>query len=50
MLHFFDTLMLYTKQASVRAMDATEQFLQEERLPVPKKFIIAGGSKVGSFQ
>ncbi|CAF3222630.1 unnamed protein product, partial [Rotaria sp. Silwood2] len=34
-------------KASVRAMDTTEQLLQQERLPMPNKFIIAGGSKRG---
>ncbi|UJR29021.1 hypothetical protein I4U23_010238 [Adineta vaga] len=34
-------------KAVVRAMDAVEQFLQEEKLPVPEEFVLGGASKRG---
>jgi glutathione synthase/RimK-type ligase-like ATP-grasp enzyme len=30
-------------------MDATQQFLQQEKLHVPEKFVISGESKVSQF-
>ncbi|CAF4558442.1 unnamed protein product, partial [Rotaria sp. Silwood2] len=38
-------LLLPMTKASVRAMDAAQQFLREKEIPVPEKFVITGGSK-----
>ncbi len=38
--------MIYILKAAVRAMDATQQFLYEQKVQVPAKFIVAGVSKV----
>lgn len=38
--------MIFILKASVRAMDAAQQFLREKDIPVPEKFVITGGSKV----
>ena len=36
-------------QASVRAMDATQQFAEKLGIAVPKHFVVAGASKVNWF-
>jgi len=33
-------------KAAVRAMDATEQFLRQQEVQVPQKYVVAGYSKV----
>lgn len=33
-------------KAVVRAMDALQQFLQQQNIPVPAEFVIGGASKV----
>ncbi|CAF4941810.1 unnamed protein product [Rotaria sp. Silwood1] len=40
-------LLLPMTKASVRAMDAAQQFLREKEIPVPEKFVVTGGSKRG---
>jgi PhoPQ-activated pathogenicity-related protein len=40
-------LRLPMTKAAVRAMDATEQFLRQQEVQVPEKWIVAGGSKRG---
>lgn len=42
------TIMCIVK-AAVRAMDATEQFLRQQEIQVPQKFVVTGYSKVNHF-
>lgn len=35
-------------KAAVRAMDATEQFLRQQQIQVPQKFVVTGYSKVNN--
>ncbi len=41
--------LIYQQQAVVRAMDAIQQFLQQENLAVPQEFVVGGGSKVSTI-
>ncbi len=36
-------------QASVRAMDAVQQFATQLGIPVPETFVVSGASKVSYF-
>jgi PhoPQ-activated pathogenicity-related protein len=38
--------MLFIQKAAVRAMDATQQFLRQEEIQVPEKFVVSGASPV----
>jgi len=42
-------LQLPMTKAVIRAMDAVQQFLQQESLPVPEKFVLSGASKVSVY-
>ena len=37
---------IFVSKAAVRAMDATQEFLRQQQVQVPEKFIVAGESKV----
>ncbi len=39
-------ILIFILKAAVRAMDATQQFLRQQEIQVPGKFIVAGVSKV----
>lgn len=44
-----DTI-IFIGKAAVRAMDATEQFLHQQGIQVPQKFVVTGYSKVNNLK
>jgi len=39
-------ILIFILKAAIRAMDATQQFLRQQEVQVPEKFVVAGSSKV----